>query len=300
TSLASVAAAAERLAAFTRLDGIFLNGGPMQFSGKGRTVDGLPPLLGSHVVANVVLVSWLLPLLSEQGSEPGRGRIVHASSSFVKLLPMRLDNLDRMPRTGIAAYVKAKAATEVFAYELDRRIRAAGLPVSSILTHPGMGVDAKTPRRTGVRDETVRYQRSPYVLWAQGKDAAAWSGVRALTDPSAQGGEYYGPARGTRGEPIRIDTNSASANPTSANAADVWSQVTDLSGARPTPSPPRQPYECAAVCPLVHTTLGHPRNGAHAIAVPHSSSDLRPPKADSWPTRGIARRRTRSSPSPLM
>src|SRR5699024_11063141 len=238
TSLASVAAAAERLAAFTRLDGIFLNGGPMQFSGKGRTVDGLPPLLGSHVVANVVLVSWLLPLLSEQGSEPGRGRIVHASSSFVKLLqgsepgrgrivhasssfvkllPMRLDNLDRMPRTGIAAYVKAKAATEVFAYELDRRIRAAGLPVSSILTHPGMGVDAKTPRRTGVRDETVRYQRSPYVLWAQGKDAAAWSGVRALTDPNAQGGEYYGPARGTRGEPIRIDTNSATANPTSAN-----------------------------------------------------------------------------------
>src|SRR5699024_5537353 len=233
TSLASVAAAAERLAAFTRLDGIFLNGGPMQFSGKGRTVDGLPPLLGSHVVANVVLVSWLLPLLSEQGSEPGRGRIVHASSSFVKLLPMRLDNLDRMPRTGIAAYVKAKAATEVFAYELDRRIRAAGLPVSSILTHPGMGGDAKTPRRTGVRDETVRYQRSPYVRWAQGKDAAAWSGVRALTDPNAQGGEYYGPARGTRGEPIRIDTNSATANPTSANAADVWSQLTDLSGAGP-------------------------------------------------------------------
>lgn len=231
TSLASVAAAAEQLAAFTRLDGIFLNGGPMQFSGNGRTVDGLPPLLGAHVVANVVLVSWLLPLLSEQGSEPGRGRIVHASSNYVKLFPMRLDNLDRIPRTGIAAYVKAKAATEVFAYELDRRIRAAGLPVSSILTHPGMGVDAKTPHRTGVRDETVRYQRSPYVLWAQGKDAAAWSGVRALTDPNAQGGEYYGPARGTRGEPIRIETNSATANPTSANAADVWSQLTDLSGA---------------------------------------------------------------------
>src|SRR5699024_11882503 len=144
TSLASVAAAAQQLAAFTRLDGIFLNGGPMQFSGKGRTVDGLPPLLGSHVVANVVLVSRLLALLSEQGSELGRGRIVHASSSFVKLLPMRLDNLDRMPRTGIAAYVKAKAATEVFAYELDRRIRAAGLPVSSILTHPG--IDRKSTR----------------------------------------------------------------------------------------------------------------------------------------------------------
>lgn len=231
TSLSSVAAAADRLATSPRLDGVFLNGGPMQFSGTARTGDGLPFLLGSHVVANVALVSQLLPFLSEQGSQTGRSRIVHASTSFVKSLPMRLDDLDRTPRTGIAAYVQAKSATEVFAYELDRRIRAAGLPVSSILTHPGVGVDAKTPRRTGIRDETVRYQRNPYTLWAQGKDAAAWSAVRALTDPHAQGGDYYGPARGARGEPIRIEANPATANPASGIAAEVWRQLTDWSGA---------------------------------------------------------------------
>lgn len=230
TSLASVAAAAERLAAFPRLDGIFLNGGPMQFSGKALTEDGLPLLLGAHVVANVALVSRLLPHLSEQGSEHGHSRIVHASTGFVKQFPMRVDALDRTPRTGIAAYVKAKTATEVFAYELDRRIRAAGLSVSSIVTHPGVGVDAKTPHRTGIRDETVRYQRNPYTPWAQGKDAAAWSGVRALTDPHAEGGEFYGPARGIRGAPIRIDANQATANPVPGIAANVWSYLADASG----------------------------------------------------------------------
>lgn len=232
-SLTSVRAAAERLAAFPRLDGIFLSGGPMQFSGSLHTEDGLPLLLGTHAVANVALISRLLPFLSEQGSGSSGGRIVHASTSFVKMFPMRLDDLDRTPRTGIGAYVKAKTATEVFAYELDRRIRAAGLPVSSILTHPGVGVDAKTPHRTGVRDETVRYQRNPYTPWAQGKDAAAWSGVRALTDPRAQGGEYYGPARGARGEPIRIDANRATAAPSSGIAANVWSYLTGASGAGP-------------------------------------------------------------------
>lgn len=229
-SLTSVEEAADRFAAFPRLDGIFLNGGPMQFSGRTRTEDDLPLLLGTHVVANVALISRLLPFLTERGSGPSDGRIVHASTSFVKQFPMRLDDLGRTPRTGIAAYIKAKTATEVFAYELDRRIRAAGLPVSSILTHPGVGVDAKTPHRTGIRDETVQYQRNPYTPWAQGKDAAAWSGVRALTDPHAQGGEYYGPARGARGEPIRIEANPATAHPASDIASDVWSYLADASG----------------------------------------------------------------------
>lgn len=231
-SLTSVEAAADRFAAFPRLDGIFLNGGPMQFSGKARAEDDLPLLLGTHVVANVALISRLLPYLGERGSGSSDGRIVHASTSFVKMFPMRLEDLGRTPRTGIAAYVKAKTATEVFAYELDRRIRAAGLPVSSILTHPGVGVDAKTPHRTGIRDETVQYQRNPYTPWAQGKDAAAWSGVRALTDPHAQGGEFYGPVGGVRGEPARIDVNPVTAHPAPAVSAAVWSFLAEASGAR--------------------------------------------------------------------
>ena len=230
TSLASVASAADRLAALPRLDGIFLNGGPMRFSRSARTEDGLPLMLGTHVVANVALLARLLPFLVEQGADRPV-RVVHASSGFVQRFPMKVIEVDRTPRTGLGAYVKAKTATEVFAFELDRRLRAAGLPLASIVTHPGVGVDAKTPRRRGIRDETVPYQRNPYTAWAQGKDAAARSGVRALADPEAVGGDYYAPARGARGAPVPVPADPRTAGPGPETAERVWSRLAELAGA---------------------------------------------------------------------
>jgi NAD(P)-dependent dehydrogenase (short-subunit alcohol dehydrogenase family) len=229
TSLASVAAAADSLTGLSRLDGIFLNGGPMQFSRTAVTQDGLPMLLGAHAVANVALIARLLPFLAaHRGGRPPR--IVHASTEFVRRFPMGVDDLTRTPRTGIGAYVKAKTITEVYAFELDRRLRAGGVPVASIVAHPGVSVDAKTPHRTGIRDRSVPYQRNPYTLWAQGKDRGAWSGVRALTDPEAQGGEYYAPAKGVRGEPVRIELEPRTASPSSALVERVWSQLERLAG----------------------------------------------------------------------
>lgn len=229
TSLASVACATDRLTTFPRLDGLFLNGGPMQPSRTARTEDGLPLMLGSHTVSNVALIARVMPFLIEQEVN-GLGRVVHASTGFVKQFHMNVDDIDRIPSTSMGAYVKAKTATEVFAFELDRRIRAAGLSLASIVTHPGVGVDARTPRRPGIRDDTVRYQRNPYTPWAQGKDAAAWSGVRALTDPDAQGGEYYAPVGGARGKPVQIAAGARTACPAPKTAAYVWDRLAELSG----------------------------------------------------------------------
>ncbi|GAA1981245.1 SDR family NAD(P)-dependent oxidoreductase [Isoptericola halotolerans] len=232
TSLASVRAAADQLASLRRLDGIFLNGGPMHFSRSARTEDGLPLMLGAHTVANVALVARLLPVLADQDVDRPR-RVVHASTGFVRQFPTSVADVERTPRTGIGAYVKAKTATEVFAFELDRRLRAAGLPLASIVTSPGVGVDARTPRRAGIRDKTVPYRRNPYTPWAQGKDAAAWSGVRALTDPEAAGGEYYAPAGGARGEPVLIAPDPRTSTPEGDVAERVWNRLVELSGADP-------------------------------------------------------------------
>jgi NAD(P)-dependent dehydrogenase (short-subunit alcohol dehydrogenase family) len=230
TSLASVASAADRLAGLPRLDGLFLNGGPMDFSRSALTEDGLPLMLGAHTVANVALIARLMPFLVSRGGDE-RVRIVHASTGFVQRFPTSVADLERTPRTGIGAYVKAKTATEVFAFELDRRLRAARMPVASIVTRPGVGVDAKTPNRPGIRDETVRYRRNPYTPWAQGKDAAAWPGVRALTDPEAHGGQYYAPAKGMRGAPVLVATDPRTAAPGSDIAERVWARLTELGGA---------------------------------------------------------------------
>lgn len=232
-SLASVDAAAAHLGALPRLDGILLNGGAMNLSRRAQTSDGLPLLLGTHVVANVRLLAGLLPALVARAGEHGSvGRVVHASTGFVGMFRFDLDDLRRVPRTGVGAYTKAKTATEVFAFELDRRLRASDLPVMSVVTRPGVGVDAKTPERPGIRDATTPYRRNPYTPWAQGKDTAAWSAVRALTDPAVTGGQYYAPEARIKGLPAPVAPMPRTATPPPEVADAVWRQLEALAEVR--------------------------------------------------------------------
>jgi NAD(P)-dependent dehydrogenase (short-subunit alcohol dehydrogenase family) len=232
-SFASVDRAAAELAELPRLDGILLNGGAMSMSRSAHTADGLPILLGTHVAANVRLVAGVLPTLIASATEhQTMGRLVHASTGFVGLRHYDLDKVAKLPWTGIGAYTKAKTVTEVFAFELDRRLKEAGLPVLSVVTRPGVGVDAKTPQRAGIRDSTTAYQRNPYAPWAQGKDSAAWSSVRALTDPDVRGGEYFAPSGRLRGEPVAVPAYPHTASPSSDTADQVWRQLEALAAVR--------------------------------------------------------------------
>ncbi|WEO78287.1 SDR family NAD(P)-dependent oxidoreductase [Cryobacterium sp. SO2] len=234
-SLGSVSEAAAELAALPRLDGILLNGGAMSMSRGATTADGLPILLGTHVAANVRLLAGVLPALIATAAEHGTvGRVVHTSTGFVGLRRYELDDVRQVPWTGIGAYTKAKTVTEVFAFELERRLRAAGLPVASVVVRPGVGVDAKTPERPGIRDKTTPYQRNPYTPWAQGKDTAAWSAVRALTDPAVRGGEYFAPSGRLRGEPVAVPTLARTATPDGDIADRVWRQLEALAGVQTT------------------------------------------------------------------
>lgn len=229
TSLDSIARASDALSAIPRLDGILLNAGVMTATRRAKTVDGLPVMMASHAIGNFALISRLLPALAH-ASDGTNARVVHTSTGFVRRFRMSVDDLTRTPWPSIAAYTQAKTATEIYAFELNRRLRAAGLPVSSLVTHPGVGVDAKTPLRPGIRDATTSYQRNPYTPWAQGKDAAAWSAVRALTDPSATGGEYYAPREGIRGLPVSIAPLPRTAAPEPGLSESVWEQLARLSG----------------------------------------------------------------------
>ncbi|MEL5989670.1 SDR family NAD(P)-dependent oxidoreductase [Microbacterium phosphatis] len=236
-SRASVARAADELSRIPALEGVFLNGGSMAMTRGAVTADGLPEMVGTHTVANFALVAGTLGRLVATARETGRdARIVHASTGFVKRWERQIADLREVPRSPLMAYTQAKTATEVFAHELDRRLRAADLPVRSILSHPGVGVDARTPQRPGVRDRTTPYQRNPFTPWAQGKDAAAWPGVRALVDPEAEGGDFFGPRNGIRGVPVRTEALARTAAPGAAADA-LWRQLEALAGvALPVPA----------------------------------------------------------------
>lgn len=230
-SLDSVTHAAEQLAALPRLDGLLLNGGAMVMKRGATTADGLPLMLGTHVVAGAALLAGVLPALAATGERQGVAtRVVHTSTGFVHRFPMAVDDVLRVPWAAIAAYTKAKTVTEVLAFELARRLDAGGVPVASSVARPGVGVDAKTPQRTGIRDASTPYQRNPYTPWAQGKDTAAWSAVRALTDPEALSGQYYSPSGPARGAPVLVEPTRRTAAPTGDLAARVWTQVEELAG----------------------------------------------------------------------
>jgi NAD(P)-dependent dehydrogenase (short-subunit alcohol dehydrogenase family) len=230
--LEDVRRGADQLAAVDRLDAILLNGGSMDMGRSERTVDGHPMLLATHVLANLALIAGTLPVLVASGTPERPARVVHTSTGYVRRFPTRPDDVASAPRVAIAAYTKAKALTEVVAVELDRRLRAAGTPVLSLLSRPGVGVDAKTPRRAGIHDESTRRRRNPYTLWAQGKDTAAWSAVRALTDPSARGGEYFAPEGAFRGAPVVDREPTAAAALSETESARIWDELSRLAGLR--------------------------------------------------------------------
>lgn len=223
TSLASIRDAAADLATRARLDAVLLNAGVMSAPTRGETTDdGFPPLIGSYL-GNFAFIALLLG-----SSDPGR--IVHTSSGYVRRT-VDVSDLSAAPRGTMAEYARSKAAIEVFGFELDRRLRAAGHETASIMSRPGMAVDSRTPRRAGL-PRAKRWREPLWGFAGQSKESGAWSIVRAATDPDAAGGDYFAPARGSSGPPVLVDPLPQFAAPRDDLAAKVWAQSEELTGVR--------------------------------------------------------------------
>jgi NAD(P)-dependent dehydrogenase (short-subunit alcohol dehydrogenase family) len=204
--LTSVRAAAERMAEFPRLDGLILNAGivhpPVD---RAVSLDGTELVLATNYTGHFLLTGLVLPVLQRT---PG-SRVVSLGSIITRLMESALDDLQlEVSYTNWKAYAQSKIAAQVFGFELDRRLRAAGLGgpagVQSLVAHPGYSISGRTPGIRGV-NEVSRGKRFVDSLQgfigAQGKDAGAWPIVRAAIDPAAVGGQYYGPRFLTRGAP---------------------------------------------------------------------------------------------------
>lgn len=230
--LESVDQAALRLSELPALHGVFLNAGPDPLV-RGLSADGLPIQLATHAVGNAALAHRVLPTLSRHARDDGtRARIVYASTGFTRRISMSLDDVLAVPRAPFGAYIKAKAVLEVHAYALDRALRNERAPVDALVAIPGVAADAKTPERAGIRDASTPFVRHPLAPWTRGKDVGAWAATRALTDPSARGGECYGPNGPLYGEPVRIDRPAWTAQPPEATVRKVTNLLERLAGAR--------------------------------------------------------------------
>lgn len=227
--LASLPSAVESLAV-DRLDAVVHNAGvALDDPPRQETGDGHELMFGTNHLGHFALTRWLMPLLSAAPA----ARVVTMGSFAAKSERLDLDDLQshkdyRAKRT----YGRSKLAQMYFGIELDRRLRATGSPVTSVVAHPGGALDSLTPSRPPVHVRTTgaRLGAAPAALLVQGKDAGAWPAVRAVLDPAVRGGELWGPrVFGLRGEPRREAVWDHLADPSSA--ARLWDASCELTGA---------------------------------------------------------------------
>lgn len=222
--LESVRRAAEQAAAEPRLDALINNAGVMM-PPLMRTVQGFEQQFGVNHLATFALSGLLLPKLAET---PGSRIVVTASLAHQR---GNLDwddlNAEKSYKRGLR-YSDSKLANLLFVQELDRRLRAAGLPVTAIACHPGV---ASTELGRHMGPFAVLFGLVGRFLNTAAM--GAWPALQAATDPNAKPGGYYGPTgwremRGVSGEATR---SARAQDP--ALAQRLWEVSIEMTGIDP-------------------------------------------------------------------
>ncbi|MFC9112714.1 MULTISPECIES: oxidoreductase [Streptomyces] len=229
-SLASVRAFAGKLTAdHPSVDVLVNNAGLVRLGPRRTTADGFEAHLGTNMLGPFALTGLLLDALAAGHG----GRVVGLSSITHKNAHLDFDDL--MSERGYRAapvYGRSKLATTLFGLELDRRLRAARLPVISALAHPGLTRTNLTPRAWQHRGRLGRLIAVGGMLATQSVEQGTLPQLRAATDPEVRGGQFFGPARlwETRGPVTEARLGREAADP--AVARRLWTAAEDLTGVR--------------------------------------------------------------------
>ena len=227
--LASVRDFAAEQAAAGPIDLLVNNAGLMQVPRRELTRDGFESQMGVNHLGHFALTAGLLPALLQSAA----GRVVSVTSIAAR----RARSLDRGlglqgTYTPMGAYSQSKLAVALFAEELDRRLRAAGAPVASVLAHPGWSATAvqQPDDEPGI---TVRLGRRATAILGSSPRAGARSQVYAGTAPQVDGGQLVGPRFLTGGTPHAAKLSAAMTD--RAAAEWLWQESVRLTGTEPLP-----------------------------------------------------------------
>ena len=197
-----------------------------------RTADGFEVQLGTNHLGHFALTGLLLPALGQREAP----RIVTVSSAEHKPGHIHFNDLqlDRgyAPRK---AYQQSKMANTVFGIELDRRLRAAGSPILSVLAHPGYS--ATNLQSTGPTGVTAFVLRFGNLVLAQKAERGVLPQLYAATASGVEGGQFFGPSgfQELRGNPTEVQAVPEAHDPEIGRR--VWAvseQLTDVTFPLPT------------------------------------------------------------------
>jgi NAD(P)-dependent dehydrogenase (short-subunit alcohol dehydrogenase family) len=202
-SLASVREAAQQiLAAHDTIDILVNNAGLMGIPEQ-RTVDGFEMQFGVDHLGHYALTALLMPALLRAN----QARIVTVTSTahhMGRAVDPENPHLHGRYKPW-RAYGQAKLANFHFGIGLQQRLEAAGAPAASLIAHPGLSntdLQARSVRETaGGRSQQFFHRLATSTGMAPADGAR--SQLRAATDPTAKGGEFYGPLFFNNGPPVR-------------------------------------------------------------------------------------------------
>ena len=221
------------------LDLLINNAGVMAPKRRLQTKDGFEIQFGTNVLGHFVLTALLLPALvrAAAANKAQRPRVVTLASIAHKRGRLNFDDLqstkDYKP---MEAYGQSKLAGLMLAFELCRRLRAAGPPISSVMSvaaHPGV---ANTNLfQVGEFSTVERVLRRGFGVaigaLLNTEAEGALPTLFAATSPDVVDGGYYGPQGllEMRGGDVGVAKVAPQALDQAA-AARLWSECERLTG----------------------------------------------------------------------
>jgi NAD(P)-dependent dehydrogenase (short-subunit alcohol dehydrogenase family) len=226
-NLRSIRAFADRIREGNDHIDLLINNAGVMAAPYRRTADGFELQFGTNHLGHFALTGLLLPLLYE-GHD---ARVVTVSSNNHKAGKMNFDDLQgerRYSRWG--AYAQSKLANLLFAFELDRRLKAAGSRLISVAAHPGYS--ATNLQLSGPPPHERLAMRLSNRLFAQSAEVGALPLLYAATAPELPGGSYVGPdgAGEMRGYPALVHATKRAND--EAAARRLWEISEQLTSVR--------------------------------------------------------------------
>ena len=207
------------------LDLLINNAGVMAVSRRRLTDEGFELQFGTNHLGHFALTALLIETMS--GREDAR--VVNVSSGAHRMGRIDFDDLqgERSYRRW-GAYGQSKLANLLFAFELDRRLRAAGSSIRSVAAHPGY---AATNLQSAAAPPADRmFMSFTNKIFAQSAEMGALPILYAATAADIEGGKYIGPGgfMEQRGYPKVVEARPSAYD--EDVAARLWEVSEELTG----------------------------------------------------------------------
>jgi NAD(P)-dependent dehydrogenase (short-subunit alcohol dehydrogenase family) len=223
-SLTSVAQAADDVKGRTSRVDILVNNAGLMAIDRATTADGFEMQFGVNHLGHFAFTAHLAGSLLAAPE----ARVVNVSSVGHRPGTMNFDDLmfERRRYDRWRPYFQSKLANLLFTFELERRFRAAGVAAQALAAHPGATSTDLGHEGSGLVNGFLRL----FGGFGQSVRMGALPITRAAVDPSAKGGEFYGPQFMQFGHPV-LETPTRRAR-NADDARRLWEESEKLTGVR--------------------------------------------------------------------